>query len=913
MSFRDFLEHHAETRTPVFFDGGMGTMIQASGVTDYHVPEELNITHADVIADIHRQYAAAGADIITTNTFGATPIKLKGAKCSPKQTIAAAVANARKGIADAGKTGLCFVAFDIGPTGCLLEPSGTLPFEDAVAAFAAAARAGEEAGADLAIIETMSDLYETKAAILAVKENTSLPILATVTFQDNRRMLSGADVAAAVTTLESLGVSAIGLNCGVSLEDAAALTEEFIAYASVPVIVQPNAGLPVVENGRTVFKVTPEEFGRAQAENYRKGALILGGCCGTTPAHIAAAVAAVKACDASVKDQSAVKAEATSNAGCASESSSANKASSACKAGGARTFVSSGTSAVQIGDDAGAVIIGERINPTGKKKCKAALLSGDMQFVLNEAETQLSAGAQILDVNVGLPGIDEKAVMTQVVKLLQKTFLCPLQIDSSEPAVLESAMRAYNGKPLVNSVNGKQAVMDAVFPLVKKYGGAVVALCLDEGGIPPTAEGRLAIAKKIVNEVARYGIKKSDIVLDMLTLTVSSQQKEAAETLRGISLIKADPELTGVKTVLGVSNISFGLPRRDIVNSHFFSMALNAGLDACIINPLSAPMMEAYDTYRIIYAKDENCMQFIDKYANTVAPTAATGAQALNAAGASSAGNATGSAAALQADAASSANAASGSGTAPQALKADAASSADTAAGSASSAAAASESSSAGTGSALMACIMKGYADQATKETEELLKTCAPMDIVNNHIVPALDAVGKDYAAGKKFLPQLLLSADTVSNAFAVLKAALATSGEKQEVKGRIIMATVQGDIHDIGKNIVVAMLENYGYEVIDLGKDVAPERIIETALKENISVIGLSALMTTTVLSMEKTIALLRETEKAQTAAGKPVKFTIMVGGAVLTPEYAKKIGADYYGNDAMDTVNAAKQIFGK
>lgn len=871
MSFRDFLEHHAETRTPVFFDGGMGTMIQASGVTDYHVPEELNITHADVIADIHRQYAAAGADIITTNTFGATPIKLKGAKCSPKQTIAAAVANARKGIADAGKTGLCFVAFDIGPTGCLLEPSGTLPFEDAVAAFAAAARAGEEAGADLAIIETMSDLYETKAAILAVKENTSLPIIATVTFQDNRRMLSGADVAAAVTTLESLGVSAIGLNCGVSLEDAAALTEEFIAYASVPVIVQPNAGLPVVENGRTVFKVTPEEFGRAQAENYRKGALILGGCCGTTPAHIAAAVAAVKACDASVK------AEAASNAGCASESSSANKASSACKAGGARTFVSSGTSAVQIGDDAGAVIIGERINPTGKKKCKAALLSGDMQFVLNEAETQLSAGAQILDVNVGLPGIDEKAVMTQVVKLLQKTFLCPLQIDSSEPSVLESAMRAYNGKPLVNSVNGKQAVMDAVFPLVKKYGGAIVALCLDEGGIPPTAEGRLAIAKKIVNEATRYGIKKSDIVLDMLTLTVSSQQKEAAETLRGISLIKSDPELSGVKTVLGVSNISFGLPRRDIVNSHFFSMALNAGLDACIINPLSAPMMEAYDTYRIIYAKDENCMQFIDKYANTVAPTAAP------------------------------ANSAAGSTPAPQASKAESALSANGATGSAVTAQPASES------SELMACIMKGYADQATKETEELLKTCAPMDIVNNHIVPALDAVGKDYAAGKKFLPQLLLSADTVSNAFAVLKAALASSGEKQEVKGRIIMATVQGDIHDIGKNIVVAMLENYGYEVIDLGKDVAPERIIETALKENISVIGLSALMTTTVLSMEKTIALLRETEKAQTAAGKPVKFTIMVGGAVLTPEYAKKIGADYYGNDAMDTVNAAKQIFGK
>ncbi|MBQ0167177.1 MAG: homocysteine S-methyltransferase family protein [Treponema sp.] len=848
MSFNEFLAHHAETRTPVFFDGGMGTMIQASGVTDYHVPEELNITHADVIADIHRQYAEAGADIITTNTFGATPIKLKGAKCSPKETIAAAVANARKGIADAGKTGLCFVAFDIGPTGYLLEPSGTLPFEDAVSAFAAAAKAGEAAGADLAIIETMSDLYETKAAILAVKENTNLPIIATVTFQDSRRMLSGADVASAVTTLESLGVSAIGLNCGVSLADAAALTEEFLSYASVPVIVQPNAGLPVVENGRTVFKVTPEEFGRAQAENFKKGALILGGCCGTTPAHIAAVKAELG--DGSLVTQTQRE---------PGDGSLVH-----------RTFVSSGTTAVQIGDEAGAVIIGERINPTGKKKCKAALLEGDMQFVLNEAESQLNAGASILDVNVGLPGIDETAVMTQVVKLLQKTFLCPLQIDSSEPAVLESAMRAYNGKPLVNSVNGKQAVMDAVFPLVKKYGGAVVALCLDESGIPPTAEGRLAIAKKIVAEAATYGIKKSDIVLDMLTLTVSSQQKEAAETLRGIQLIKADPELAGVKTVLGVSNISFGLPRRDIVNSHFFSMALNAGLDACIINPLSAPMMEAYDTYRIIYAKDENCMQFIDKYANTVAPTAGAGTQALNAAGASSA---------------------------------------NAAAGSASSAAAASESSSAG--SALMACIMKGYADQAAKETEALLKTCAPMDIVNNHIVPALDAVGKDYAAGKKFLPQLLLSADTVSNAFAVLKAALASSGVKQEVKGRIIMATVQGDIHDIGKNIVVAMLENYGYEVLNLGKDVAPERIIETALKENISVIGLSALMTTTVLSMEKTIALLRETEAKQAAAGKPVKFTVMVGGAVLTPEYAKKIGADYYGKDAMDTVNAAKQIF--
>ncbi len=901
VDFRTFLSNRIKEGKPVFSDGGMGTMIQASGVTDYKIPEELNFTHPDVIKNIHLQYLRAGSDFITTNTFGATPIKMHGAKFSAGDAIRAAVSLVRDAIdeyaremqvgvsgdsavgaspSSSGAVSPKFVALDIGPSGKLIEPAGTMTFDEAYTSYAQAAIAGEKAGADLAIIETMSDLYEVKAAVLAVKENTSLPIIASITFQDNLRTLSGADVLTAVTYMEALGVDAVGMNCGVSLAVAEKLASLFAAEASIPVIMQPNAGLPVLENGKTVFKVLPDEFAVSQLTNYKAGVRILGGCCGTTPAHIAAMAKAVAE-------------ETRAAADCAACGEAANISGTPETTHEEATCVCSGSTTVRIGGASGAVIVGERINPTGKKKCKEALLSGNSQFVLDEAEKQIAAGAHVLDVNVGLPGIDEKQVMSDTVFLLQKTFTCPLQIDSSEPDVLAAAMRRYNGKPLVNSVNGKQHVMDAVFPLVQKYGGGIVALCIDENGIPPTAEGRLAIAEKIVAEAAKYGIKRKDIFIDMLTLTVSSQQKEAAETIRGIRLLKSSPSTKGVKTILGVSNISFGLPRRDIINSHFFSMALSAGLDACIINPLSQSMLDSYRTYRAVYAFDENCMEYIDTYAGTVAPTATTPSAT------------TPSATSPTTAPAASANSGAQPGTGANAATSQTGATNSTAPDNANESTASSP---------LFQAIVKGYPEKAESEAAKLLETLSPMDIVNNYIVPALDNVGADYASGKKFLPQLLLSADTVSKVFAILKKHIAANSannpDSQKSNGKILMATVQGDIHDIGKNIVCAMLENYGFEVIDLGKDVAPETIIKTALEQKITLIGLSALMTTTVLSMENTIRMLRETEKEQASLGNNIKFVIVAGGAVLTPEYAKKIGADYYGKDAMGTVAIAKKV---
>ena len=840
MTFRTFLKDCIKNNKPIFLDGGMGTMLQASTASKYSIPEEVNFTHPYIIRDIHAKYLEAGADIITANSFGATPVKLQGFKFSASHTVQTAVSLAKQTVNSFCKKNAKgeripkFAAVDIGPTGCLLEPTGNLSFEDAYTSFSTVAIAAEQAGADLAIIETMSDLYEAKAAILAVKETTKLPIFATVSFQENLRTLSGASVITCVTYLESLGVDAIGLNCGVSLENAEILVKEFCRFTSIPVIVQPNAGLPVLENGKTVFKVTPEEFAKAQFKNWQNGATILGGCCGTTPDHIKAVT---KMFNKKTEKRPEIKKE------CA-------------------TRVCSGSKTVTIGGTYGPVIIGERINPTGKKKCKEALLNGDMKYIIDEAENQISAGAHILDVNVGLPGIDEKMMMYDAIYTLQKTFTTPLQIDSSEKSVLELAMRRYNGKPLVNSVNGKQKVMDEVFPLIQKYGGTVVALTLDENGIPETAEDRIEIAKKIIKEAEKYKIKKNDIIIDFLTLTCGTQQKEAKETLRGISLLKKDPDFSEIKTVLGVSNISFGLPRRDIINSNFFTMALNSGLDACIINPLSQGMMDAYKAFRAIYAYDENCLDYIKTYTNTVAPTAQTSATTQNQAVTQT----------------------TPTSTAPTAAK--------------------DENKTAP--SLLYQLIIKGYENQAEKAAADLLKTTKPVDIVEKHIVPALDVVGKEYESGKKFLPQLLLSANTVSKAFSVIKKHLAETGETQETKGKIIMATVEGDIHDIGKNIVCAMLENYGYQVLDLGKDVKAETIIETAEKENIKVIGLSALMTTTVLSMETTIQKLRAAETSEK------KYKIIVGGAVLTKDYAAKIGANYYGRDAMATVKAVKKIFG-
>ncbi|MCQ2579806.1 MAG: homocysteine S-methyltransferase family protein [Treponemataceae bacterium] len=834
MNFKKFFQDKISKNQPVFFDGGMGTIIQAlqagekvelvdfalKDSLNYHAPDELSVTNPELIKAIHLAYLKAGADIVTTDTFGATPIKLEDSAFKTEDIIEAAVRNAKEAIKQSDKT--AFVALDVSSTGKLLEPMGPLSFDEAYENYKTTMIAGEKAGADLVIIETMSDLYETKAAVLAAKENTDLPIIVSATFQNNMRTLTGADALTAIVYLESLGADAAGFNCGGSLADAAKLTETMCSYASKPVLVQPNAGLPAVENGRTFFKVSPEEFAAAQAENYKCGALVLGGCCGTTPLHIQAMV---KAVSREAEKPAEIKEQPLKN----------------------HTIICSYNECADIGSkEKGPVIIGERINPTGKKKFKQALLDNNMQYIIDEASNQINAGAHILDVNVGLPGIDEQQMMVNAVKLLQSSFRTPLQIDSSEPPVLEKALRYYNGKALINSVNGKKHVMEAVFPLVKKYGGTVVALLLDENGIPPTAEERLAIADRIFETAASYGISKRDIVIDSLTLTISSQQKEARETLRTIQLVK---QKYGCKTVLGVSNISFGLPRREIINAHFFTQALAAGLDACIINPLSQDMMAAFRAFRAIAGFDENCLEYIENYANTVAPSQ--------------------NAAAVTKD-----NGTAQNQDAVQDLK---------------------------------SIIINGFKDRSAQAAKELLKTQPALSLINEHIVPALDIVGKDFESGRKFLPQLLLSAETVSKAFEVIKAHLAETGEAQDSKGSIVIATVQGDVHDIGKNIVKAMLENYGYTVIDLGKNVPVDDVVKAVEENDIKLVGLSALMTTTVASMEQTIKALRQYEKR---SGKTVK--IMVGGAVLTADYAKKIDADFYSKDAMNSVEIAKEVFG-
>ena len=824
MNFRDALKAGY-----IFLDGSMGTLLQSFQAKEnsgpsWKVPEELNITNPDLICKIHTQYLDAGSTVILTNTFGGSSIKLSEHGYDATDIATRAVAIARK--ATSAYKGR-YVALDIGPTGKLLEPMGTLSFDEAYESFAEMARAGEKAGADLVVIETMSDLYELKAAILAVKENTKLPVLASATFQDNNRTLTGADPATIVATLEGLGVDSVGFNCGGDLAHARTLAEEFIKCASVPVLVEPNAGIPVIENGKTIFKVEPAEFAETLAYCASIGARVLGGCCGTTHRHIKEMVTACgknKPLPLTAKNT---------------------------------TVITSWCKTVEIGN--GPVVIGERINPTGKKKFKEALLANDMDYILAEGQSQIDAGAHILDVNVGLPGIDEGAVMLRAVRALQRTYPVPLQIDSSEPSVLEKALRYYNGKPLVNSVNGKRAVMEEVFPIVKKYGGVVVALALDESGIPPTAEGRLAVAKKIVETAESFGIDRKNVIVDTLTLTVSSQQKEAMETVRAIPLVKKE---LGVCTVLGVSNISFGLPQRELVNSVFFGAALNAGLDACIINPLSAQMMSVYRSYRALAGLDDNCLEYIDAYANTTPVVSAMAAQ-----GAAGSNNAS----AGQGDSAAHGSTAK----APTGDQDD-----------------------------LRTIIVGGLRDRSRAAAIKLLATKTPVEIIDNYIVPALDEVGRDFEKGIKFLPQLLLSADTVAKAFEVIKEHLEKTGAKSESKGKIVIATVYGDIHDIGKNIVKAMLENYGYTVIDLGKDVAIETVIETVRREQPGIVGLSALMTTTVTNMEKTIARIKE-EKF------PVR--IMVGGAVLTGEYAKSIGADFYGRDAMASVNIAKEVFGK
>lgn len=768
------------------FDGGFGTMLQRRGMKAGAVPEELNITHRELIRGIHREYRAAGAEIMTANTFGANPVKLKSSY-SLEEIITAAVENARSA---GGLT-----ALDVGPTGALLKPVGELDFEDAYAAFYEVARLGAAAGADLIVIETMSDTLEAKAAILAAKDACGLPVLASMTFDEKGKTLTGADPECMTAIFEGLGVDALGINCGLGPAQILPLAKRLTAVSSVPVLIQPNAGLPKVVNGETVYDVGPEEFGRLAAEFARLGVKFLGGCCGTTPEHIRQAVKSTENIPFTPPERKGLRV-------CASYSH-----------------------ALTVGE--GTVIIGERINPTGKKKFREALKNRDFDYILGEAVSQAAAGAHALDVNVGSPDIDETEMMREAVPRIQAVTDLPLQIDSASPAALEAAMRVYNGKPIVNSVNGKDAVMDAVFPLVKKYGGMVVGLTLDEAGIPDSAEGRFAIAERIVNRAAEYGVAKNDIIIDALTMTVATDDFAAKKTLDALGMIK---ERLGVATVLGVSNISFGLPERSTVNAAFLDMAVRAGLDCAIYNPMSPRSSGDPGALKMLAGGDPGCEGYI---------------------------------AACAAAEQSAAHKEEEPG--------------------------------------LEHLIATGQKERSYEAAKEMLKTVPALELINGHIIPALNKVGEGFEKGRLFLPQLMSGADSAKRAFDAVREAAAGS---DAASGTVVLATVKGDIHDIGKNIVKLLLQNYGYSVVDLGRDVDIGLIVDTLRETGAPLLGLSALMTTTVVSMEKTIKAVRE-------SGLDCK--IVVGGAVLTESYAMEIGADYYAKDALATVSIANKIFGR
>lgn len=821
----------------LFFDGGMGSLLQEKGLKQGELPETWNLKKPEELIRIHREYLEAGADIVLANTFGANRFKYDNLD----EIIAAGIANAKTAVRESGKK--AYVALDMGPTGKLLKPMGTLDFEEAVSVYAEVVRAGEKAGADLILIETMSDTYELKAAVLAAKENSSLPVMATVVFDEGHKLLTGASPENVVALLEGLRVDALGINCGLGPKQMKPIFERLARFASVPLIIMPNAGLPRVENGRTVYDVDPAEFAEDMAEIIAMGAWFAGGCCGTTPAHIRALT---EKCRDFVPKALTKKDD---------------------------TIVTSYSKAVLLGGKP--AIIGERINPTGKSKFKQALRDNNMEYILEEGVKQADAGADILDVNVGLPEIDEVAMMKQTVYELQGILPLPLQIDTTNAEAMEAAMRIYNGKPMINSVNGKEEVMKEIFPLVRKYGGVVVGLTLDEAGIPTTAEGRLAIAEKIYCTAESYGIERKNIVIDALTMTMSTDDTSAGTTLEVVKKIKEK----GGRTVLGVSNISFGLPHREILNAAFFSMAMSAGLSAGIINPNVASMRQAYDTYCVLGGFDSQCMNYIEKYAalqtvTTLAPAGAGGGNGTIAGTANSmAGNTA---------------AAGGNG----------------AAGSSTGAGAAGGNGTAGSMPALQNAIVKGLKEQAYRGTKEALASGRDtMDVINGELIPALDVVGQAFEKGTMFLPQLLMSAEAAKAGFTAIKEYVESTGTRQEKKGTVVIATVKGDIHDIGKNIVKVLLENYGFDVIDLGKDVPPEAVVEAVQQSGARLVGLSALMTTTVASMEETIMQLRE---------KVPGCKVMVGGAVLTPEYADMIGADYYAKDAMQSVHYAEKISG-
>ena len=811
----------------LFFDGGTGSVLQGQGLKPGELPETWNTLFPEKIINLHYEYFCAGANIVKTNTFGAYASKFS------KDELSSIIINAVKNACSArdkfyaenpNTEQNCFIVFDIGPCGKLLKPMGDLDFEDAVELFKETLRIGVQQNVDGILIETMNDSYETKAAVVAAKEvrcecgKCDLPIFVTNVYDTECHLLTGANPETMVAILEGLGVDAIGLNCSLGPEQMKTVVPRLVAAASVPVIVNPNAGLPRVVDGKTVYDVNAEKFALYMEEIADMGAAFLGGCCGTTPAYI-------KAVTEKLKNKEIVPVEIKN-----------------------KTVVTSYNQAVEIGGNNSPVLIGERINPTGKKKFKQALRDKDIPYIIHQGLEQESAGAKILDVNVGLPEIDEKEMMVQVMTELQGVTSLPLQIDTSSAEVLEAALRRYNGKSLVNSVNGKEEVMEAVFPIVKKYGGVVVALTLDETGIPETSEGRIKIAQKIIATAEKYGIAKKDIIVDALTMAVSSDINAAKATLETVKNMTEN----GINTTLGVSNISFGLPNREIVTSTFFALALENGLSCAIMNPLSVEMKKIFYSFCLLKGQDKDCMNYINfsaEYDNSkevMVPVASV------------------------TDVKKSENN----------LKDEFA---------------------VGT---LQYAIIHGLKEDSAKITGELLNEFEAVEIINSKLIPGLDFVGKRFEEKTMYLPQLLMAAEAAKSAFDKIKNYLEATGKKGSSKGKVVIATVHGDIHDIGKNIVKVLLENYDFTVIDLGKDVPPEVIVQKCKDENVKVVGLSALMTTTVPAMKKTIELLRKDLP---------DVKVCVGGAVMTQEYADSIGADYFAKDAMDTVNFAKKILVK
>lgn len=795
MNFREQLG-----RQILFFDGGMGTLLQERGLLAGEVPETWNILHPEIIRQIHKEYLLAGSNIISANTFGVNAFKCKNLEYTVNELVTAGVRLVREAMGEVHSSQPMYAALDIGSIGKLLKPLGEVSFDEAYKVFQEIVIAGNQAEADLILIETVSDSYEIKAAVLAAKENSNLPVVVTMIFDENGKLLTGGDVASVTAMLEGLGVDAIGFNCGLGPEQMKKLLPQLTACCSLPIVMNPNAGLPVVVNGQTTFEVEPEEFAQSMRTLVEMGASVVGGCCGTTPSHIKRVVELCKNIEiAPVTDKKL-------------------------------TVVSSYNHAVYFTKKP--LIIGERINPTGKSKFKQALRDHDMEYLYKEGLVQEEKGAHILDVNVGLPEIDEPQLMEETVTGIQAIIDLPLQIDTSNTEAMERGLRYYNGKPMLNSVNGKKESMESVFPIAKKYGAVLVCLCLDEGGIPETVEGRLQVAEKIVKTAAQYGIPKKNLVMDALVLTISTGKDNANITLEALRRIRYE---MGLHTVLGVSNISFGLPERSRINTAFFTMAMNNGLSAGIVNPSSEPMMSAYYSFNALIGEDNQCSAYIANASQTIdKPSVSSTKSSVY---------------------------------------------------------------------TLDEAIIKGLAESASEETIKLLEqNMDALSIINEKLIPALDVVGKGFEEKKMFLPQLLMSAEAAKASFEAIKATLSKQGKDSESKGKIVIATVKGDIHDIGKNIVKTLLENYGFEMIDLGKDVDPEQILKTVQEQQVKLVGLSALMTTTVVNMEATIKLLREHD---------VNCKVMVGGAVLTQEYADMIGADFYSKDAMGSVRYANALY--